>query len=333
MMLQLLVSLLPILLFCLALMFLDSYKLIRPRSVLLAIGAGMLIAGVVLEINMRLIGFIGPHIAWFSRYFAPVIEEIFKASVIIVLVLKRKVGFMVDAAVFGVAVGAGFSMVENLYYLSVLNERNLLLWLVRGFGTAMMHGGSTAIVGIVARNLYERVSRGRIRIFIPGLLIAIVFHSLFNHFILSPVISTILIVIVLPLLMITVFRQSEESTRKWLGAGLDADLEVLNLVTIDNLADSKLGRYLQTLRSRFPPLVVGDMLCYIRMYTELSMRAKGLQIMREAGISPPGDPELAEKFSELKYLQKSIGRTGLMAIAPILHTSSRSLWQISLLDQ
>jgi hypothetical protein len=37
------------------------------------------------------------------------------------------------------------------------------------------------------------------------------------------------------------------------------------------------------------------------------------------------------KFDELKYLEKSIGRTGRFAIMPVLRWSSRDLWQLHML--
>lgn len=47
----------------------------------------------------------------------------------------------------------------------------------------------------------------------------------------------------------------------------------------------------------------------------------------------PKEPELAEKLEELKYLEKSIGPTGKLAISPIFHTSTRDLWQIFMLKK
>ena len=48
-------------------------------------------------------------------------------------------------------------------------------------------------------------------------------------------------------------------------------------------------------------------------------------IVREQGGSIAPDPEIKAKFEELRYLEKSIGTTGLLAIDPFLHTSSRDL--------
>ena len=62
-----------------------------------------------------------------------------------------------------------------------------------------MHGGTTAIFAIVSKS--RRVSL--------GFVIAFILHSLFNHFILSPAMSTLVIVLILPPLLVVVFAQSE----------------------------------------------------------------------------------------------------------------------------
>ena len=55
--------------------------------------------------------------------------------------------------------------------------------------------------------------------------------------------------------------------------------------------------------------------------------------MREAGFEAPPPEDAPEKFAELKHLEKTIGRTGLLAIHPFLHSSSRDLWQLHMLGK
>ena len=54
-------------------------------------------------------------------------------------------------------------------------------------------------------------------------------------------------------------------------------------------------------------------------------------LMREAGFPVPADPEIGEKLVELRFLEKSLGKTGRLALSPILHTTSHRLWQLHLL--
>ena len=64
--------------------------------------------------------------------------------------------------------------------------------------------------------------------------------------------------------------------------------------------------------------MVADLLCYLRLHTELALRAKGMLMMRENGFDVPVDEATRAKFAEMRYLRRSIGRTGLMALQPML---------------
>jgi hypothetical protein len=65
----------------------------------------------------------------------------------------------------------------------------------------------------------------------------------------------------------------------------------------------------------------------------MSARAKGDLLRREAGFPLTPDPALPAKFQELAYLEKSIGRAGKRALAPLLSMSTRDLWEIYMLGE
>ena len=71
----------------------------------------------------------------------------------------------------------------------------------------------------------------------------------------------------------------------------------------------------------------------LRLYTELALRAKGVLMMRESGFDVPVDEATREKFAELRYLEKSVGSTGRLALAPMLHMSHKDLWQLYMLGK
>jgi len=66
-------------------------------------------------------------------------------------------------------------------------------------------------------------------------------------------------------------------------------------------------------------------LCYLRLHTELSIRAKGLLMMREQGFMNKTGEETRAKLEELKYLESSIGATGVLAIKPFLRMRQKDL--------
>ncbi|MGD8627865.1 MAG: PrsW family glutamic-type intramembrane protease [bacterium] len=325
------VSLGPVFAFLVVLMLLDTFKLIRLRAVILTIGIGCGAALVCYLINRTVLGRGWMEVAAYSRYIAPLIEESAKAACVVYFIRGRKVGFIVDAAILGFAVGAGFSFIENIYYLGALESANIGVWIIRGFGTAVMHGGTTSILAMISMVLAERCGTERFHVFLPGLAAAIGIHIFFNQFLLPPMVNTMVQLLGLPLLMAVAFKRSESSLRDWLEVGLDTDVSLLEDITTGRISGTRVGKYLLTLKGRFPGEIVADMLCMLRVHLELAIRAKGILMMSEAGFRPPPDPEIAARFEELKYLEKSLGKTGMLAIAPVLHNSSRDLWQIHML--
>jgi RsiW-degrading membrane proteinase PrsW (M82 family) len=331
--LRILIGLLPVFSFLLALILLDSFKLVKLRTVAGLIVAGGLSAAASLVINRQLGLALDLDLAVLTRYVAPVVEEILKSAVIIYLIARHRVAFLVDAAIIGFAVGAGFAAVENIHYFVALEEHGVALWVVRGFGTALMHGSASAIVAIISKQLVETHGGPYPWVFLPGFGIATVLHSAFNHFFIAPTLTTVLILVVLPAFFVGVFHFSEGRTRNWLGTGFDTDAELLESVNAGRVSDSRIGAYLEDLRQRFPPPTVVDMVCLLRLRLELSIRAKGILLARQSGFEVPPDPDMEGRFEELRFLEDSIGRTGLLAMSPLFHFSDRDLWQYHMIGK
>ena len=326
------VGLLPVLIFLIALLYLDSYKLVRLKVVLWVLVTGGLITVVSYFVNGFLLEYLQADFRNFTRYVSPVSEEVLKALVIVYLFRMRRIGFLVDSAIMGFAVGAGFAVVENFYYLSSASNPNIAVWIVRGFGTSIMHGGVTAIFSIMSQTLTERNMRINPLLYLPGLAVAIVLHSVFNHFFLSPILMTVCIVGFLPPVLYLVFNRSAEHLHEWLELDFDADALLLQQINSGEFAESKIGRFLHDLRNKFAGPVVVDMLCYLRLYTELALRAKGVLMMRENGLDAPIGERTRDKFIEMEFLEKSIGKTGLLALRPFLHMTRKDLWQLYVLE-
>jgi len=248
-------------------------------------------------------------------------------------VRMHRIGFLVDAAIFGFAVGTGFALAENLYYLRLAVDAGMGTWIVRGFGTALMHGGTTALFAVMAVARMERSAKPGALDFLPGFVVAVLLHSGFNHLSHAPLVATLATMLTLPPLQWLVFERSEQALRRWIGQGFDADAHLLELIGSGSFASSPPGRYLASLKRSLPGALLADALCYLRLYTELALRAKGVLMMREAGFEPPDvDDETRAKFSELRYLEKSVGPTGLRALRPVLNMRRRELWQLYLLE-
>lgn len=326
-------ALVPVLCFLGLLVLMDSFKLVRFRVVLQALAAGMGAGAIALFVNLLLVDRTGVPVSVMSRIVAPVIEEGLKLLFVVVAIRQRRVGFPVDAAILGFAVGTGFALVENTHYLTTMRSAGPVLWLVRGFGAAVLHGAATAIAAILSQTIVSRTPRRSLTAFVPGALAAVAIHTIYNQFVLPPVVSTLVLLAVLPPLVLLTFTRSERATREWMSAGLDLDVELLRLVLSDDFGQTRLGAYLQELRSRFPGPVVADMFCLMRLELELGIRAKGLLLARDAGFEMPLDDEILSRLAEVRYLEKSIGPTGLLALTPLQVSSDRDAWHKFLLNE
>jgi RsiW-degrading membrane proteinase PrsW (M82 family) len=213
-------ALIPVLLFLAGLFFLDSYKLVSINKTFQCLLAGMISAVLAYFINTYLMKNVFTDPVLYSRYGAPIIEESIKLIFPVWLAFRKKIGFMVDGAIMGFATGAGFSLIENVFFLfSLAGNTNLLLWAIRGLGTAVMHGGTIAIAMIILMSDFSKRSANRL---LGAGLAALFIHSLFNHFPVSPLVMTVLQIIILPVLALTVFEISEKGLKSWLDTGFVA---------------------------------------------------------------------------------------------------------------
>jgi RsiW-degrading membrane proteinase PrsW (M82 family) len=309
------------------LMAMDGYKLVRMRSVLWALFWGFAAAAASTVINDALISSLEMSSGKYSALVAPIIEESLKVIWVATLISSRRLGFPVDAAILGFASGVGFAIAENLLFLSLRPETGLLVWLVRGFATAVMHGSTVAVFGIIAQTLCEQKTTIRPWHLVPGLLVAILIHSVFNQFLISPVAWAFGLLVGLPSLMYLVFRASDRSLQHWLGRGMDVDALLLHAINEGRFTQTPVGSYLLAIRDRFPPETVADMFCLLKLSMELSLEAKGLLLMRGQGFEQKPSPEVPEKLREVEFLRRSIGPTGRMALAPLLPRGRKDLWQ------
>ena len=72
------------------------------------------------------------------------------------------------------------------------------------------------------------------------------------------------------------FQRSDAAIAgEWVVAGLDSDVELLQLVASDAFGFTRFGQYLRRLREQFAPAVVMDMFCLLRLQLELSVQGQG----------------------------------------------------------
>jgi protease PrsW len=322
----------PVLLFLALLFLLDSFKLVKPRLLVLCLLYGIAATGLSYFINTWIVISTGMGFENLSRYAAPVTEEFLKVLVIFYLVAVRQVGFMVDAAIYGFAVGTGFALAENTwYYWNLGTDFNVLLAIIRGFGTALMHGGTMSICAII---LIEGIQRNRAawKAGGIGLLAAMLLHSLFNHFLLNPLMQTMLIIIILPLLLYLVFMHSTRHLQQWLEVAFSSEVDMLRMIRQGQFRNTRAGQYLASLKEHFEPQVLVDIYCFLSLYLELSIKTKRNLMLKENGFPVILESDIPSKLTEFKQVRKQIGIAGEMALYPLVRMRQRELWELNQLE-
>ncbi|MGB6603878.1 MAG: PrsW family glutamic-type intramembrane protease [Steroidobacteraceae bacterium] len=328
------IALLPVLLFLAGLVQLDGYKLVRLRMMLALMATGALSAGLSYVLNNVAFAHFGGSFLTYSRYVSPWIEESLKAVLLVFLIRTRRVGLPVDAGIAGFAIGTGFALVENLYYLAARPHTVLAVQVIRGFGTAIMHGGTAALLAMITNTLYERRPRGGLHLLLPGLLAAVALHTGYNYLLVRPALATLATLLVLPFVIYLVFDHSERILRNWIEVDLESDVKLLEAISTGSFLGTSSGRYLQALRERFRGEELADMLCYLRVHGELALRAKGVLLLHEAGLpEPPIDAEIRGKLAELAQLEHAIGKSGMLAMRPLMMATGKETWQLTLLHR
>ena len=329
MILKVLICLSPVFLLLLLFLFLDSLRLVNKTILVVCLGWGILSAALSFFSNTFLIRHYGLSFDLFSGYIAPVVEEVLKMMLILVLIKTSKIGFMIDGAIYGFSIGAAFSLAENIFYLMnyASAEPNLMVWITRGFGTAVMHGGTTAIFAIlIISSLNRQAFFGFALLY--GAVAAVFIHACFNALTAWPVFATVFILTVIPLALVMSFQFNENAIRKWLEMEFDSEVSMLTMIRKGRFSETRTGQYLLSIRNHFPAEVVFDLYCFISLYTELSIKAKSIMMLRENDFVVSPDPEIQSKLKELKSLRKQIGNSGYLALAPVQTMNRKELWKL-----
>jgi protease PrsW len=324
----------PVLIFLIGLIWLDSFKLVGFGMVV-----GMVLLGALAAVASYVLG--GAvmdefHLKFwtYSRYVAPFIEEAVKSAIMIWLFARNRIGFMIDATILGLALGAGFGAFENIYYAYVFPEANIGVWIVRGLGTAIMHAGVTALFGITAQTLRERYEQNGVSAYLPGFLLAASVHLIFNQFTHWPLLSAAGTTLMLPLGLLFLFDKSEHEAHNWLVHDYESHEQLLADIHSGRFAHSEAGRFILTLSKRFSDAVVALAFAYIKLHTELVLRAEEILLSREKGEKVPAwSQEIHDKFKNLHEIEKKIGRTTMLVFWPHLKFSRRELFELHRLEK
>src|SRR5438105_14573418 len=217
------IALIPVLVMLAIFIWLDSCELMNLKEVSLLLVLGAIGALAAWPVSGRLLDTLPIGFSLYSRFIAPWIEEAIKALIMIGLFRMNRIGYKLDAVISGFAIGAGFSVVENIIYLTIFPNYGTGTWLVRGFGTAIMHGTTLALLAAIAHEFAERETREAaadydfsLLWFVPGYGVAVALHTAFNQFPDRPLMAMMAAVLVAPVALIAILSLGTAEAQRWL---------------------------------------------------------------------------------------------------------------------
>jgi RsiW-degrading membrane proteinase PrsW (M82 family) len=314
---------------------LDVFNVIRMRTILTLVAVGAAIATVSFIANWRVMDGFPIGMGNYSRYVAPIVEETLKVTPLLWLFFRNRIGFKLDAAIAGFAIGAGFSVIENLWYLFTLPDTNVSAWLVRGFGTAVMHGGATALFAVISHEMTERQAEASAAtyrfnplLFLPGLGLAIVIHSAFNHLGSQPLLAMAATLMLIPATLFLTFARNDRAARQWLKADQARHIQLLADIRAGRFAETDEGHALKALAAKLPPQRADALMAYAELSIEMVLRAEELILAaQESGSVSITDAD-REKLRQLASSERELGAAVVEAVSAALGLTRNDLWEL-----
>ncbi|HZY11529.1 MAG TPA: PrsW family glutamic-type intramembrane protease [Beijerinckiaceae bacterium] len=334
------VALVPVLVLLALFVWLDAFALMTLQELLTLLLLGAIAALAAWPISGRLIDTLPIGFSLYSRFVAPWIEEALKAIIIIVLFRINRIGYKLDAIISGFAIGAGFSVVENIFYLMIFPGYGTGTWLVRGFGTAIMHGTTLALLAAIGHEFAERETRESaghyefsVLWFVPGYGLAVALHTAFNQFPDRPMIAMMAAILVAPLLLLAILNFGTAEAHSWLAAESAEHKEQLKSLRAGRWPAGPAGKKIAALASRLDDEGAKRVRRYWELQAWLVAEAEETMLEKEAGGGEIDAAGVRSAFAELEGLRKALGRTTFLALEALLPFSRNDLWEVAELKQ
>jgi len=334
------IALVPVLVLLGVFVWLDAFALMSLREILVLLLLGALGALAAWPLSGRLLDTLPIGFSLYSRFVAPWIEEAIKAVIMIALFRMNRIGYKLDAVISGFAIGAGFSVVENIFYLTIFPGYGTGTWLVRGFGTAIMHGTTLAVLAAIAHEFAERETREAaadydfsLLWFVPGYGIAVAIHTAFNQFPDRPMLAMLGSVVTAPLVLIAILNFGTAEAQRWLAAECDEHRKQVEVLRSGRWPQGRAGEKIAALANRLDPQTVQRIRRYWELQAWLVAEAEETMIEEAAGDAEFDPVEIRASVAELEGLRQALGRSTFAALQALLPFSRNDLWEVSELRQ
>jgi RsiW-degrading membrane proteinase PrsW (M82 family) len=328
----LIASVIP-LIFVYLITWLNFFETHRVKLILLALAWGAISVELSYLVDHPLRLIFGVQLI--STRTAPFVEEIFKSLVLLYIVRRAHTTFFVDGAVYGFAAGIGFAIAENMLYLSRVDvDTGVVVSTVRAFVSSVMHGSTTAIVGMVLAGFpMGGLNRHPLVAWVIGLAIAIACHMAYNntafhHFAFGQTGYLVLAAIAFSTLTVVAIaitwglRREHRRLRKSLGIGAGVSKgEAMLVQRIDDLDE-----LLAPVEARFGEVKREQVANVLLLGAQLAMKQDQLKASRDPELREALAPQITELKRELRQARHDVGLYVMSYVRSIVPKPTWSLW-------
>lgn len=264
---------------------------------------------------------------------APIVEELVKSLVLIYFGRKPDFTYFVDGAIYGFAAGVAFSILENIWYLAQLQSASQapLAVIARTFSTCLMHGSTSALVGVsIGRFRYGR-GRARILSAILGWSVAVVLHSLFNRVAFlgtGPIqlLGTVGLGVGGVVLVALFIRWGLAEEKKWidetLGLGMGVtDGEKALVRELHNVQD-----LLKPVKERFGRQKAAQVEEFLVKQAQLGIKQKSVQLATDPQLKQRILEQIGALQIEMEAIRRKVGVYCMTYVRTIFPSDSVALW-------
>jgi RsiW-degrading membrane proteinase PrsW (M82 family) len=312
--------------------WLNFFETHRVRLIVLALVWGGISGGLSYLVSHPMALVLGrPFVA---THTAPIVEEIFKSLVLLYLARRADTTSFVDGAVYGFATGIGFSIEENMLYLSRVDlDAGVVLAPIRAFLASVLHGSATAIVGMAVAGFPLGRVKHPLLAWVVGLTVAIALHTaynndLFHHFVFG---QTALLaregvalgaLFLVAVAMLWGLRLERLRLRKSLGmkAGVSKG-EAMLVQRIEDLDD-----LLAPIEERYGEVKREQVANALLLGAQLAMKQDLIRKTRDPELRAELAPQITELKRDLKQARHDVGIYIMSYVRSIMPKTTWSLW-------
>lgn len=292
--------------------WLDLYASGSFKGVLLCFGWGVVAFFLSLETNTFFVSVTRDYMIVVT-VIGPIVEEIYKSLLLIYFVRRSDFTYFVDGAIYGFAIGIGFAVIENLFYLSSgASDQGLLVAVCRVFSSSLMHGSATALVGIglgrqrFGHGLHRRLASSL------GWVAAITLHIGFNTIASQQAgIQTLILLVGIGLggvgLVAAFIFWGLADERRWLRETLNLDVGV-------SVGESEVVQKMDNLDALLAPITESfgaqkrkEVEKFLRLQAQLGLKAKVLAMSSDPKLCEELGVQIAMMRVEVDELRRAVG--------------------------